>query len=80
MLEQVGVVITPDKKIAVAEEIARVSGYENTQDFFPTKEEAAQNDQVIQAMVQQAQEQGMLRDSNRLCRLPRFKRLCQRRS
>ena len=60
MLEQAGIVITPDKKIAVAEEIARVSGYENTQDFFPTKEEAAQNDQVIQAMVQQAQEQGML--------------------
>ena len=57
-LEQSGIMISPDKKVAVSNEIAKASGYENVQDFFPTPAEIQQEEQVKAALIQQATEQG----------------------
>ena len=53
MLEQSGVPIGPQHKLAVSNELAKAMGYENVQDFFPTMEEVQQ----FQAMQAQAMQQ-----------------------
>lgn len=58
-LQAAGVIVTPDKLLNKAYEMARGLGYENVYDFFPTPEEAMQNNQMFQQMIQQAQEQGV---------------------
>ena len=58
VLEQSGIVITPDKKLAVANEMAKASGYENYQDFFPSMDEVLGTEQVLEAIVAQATEKG----------------------
>ena len=58
-LEQTGVIITPDKKLAASAEMLKAQGYENVQDFFPSAQETQGMQQQIQIMLQQAQEQGM---------------------
>ena len=62
-IKQLGVVIPPAKEVAVSAEIAKAVGFENYDDFFPTKEEIVQSNQWIQQALQEAiqmgQQQGM---------------------
>ena len=52
--------IDPKYKVAVAREMAKAVGYENYDSFLPSEEELAQQNQVMQAVIQQATEQGIL--------------------
>ena len=58
-LETAGIMIDPKYKVAVAQEMAKAVGYENYNSFLPSEEELAQQNQVMQAVIQQATEQGI---------------------
>ena len=55
-----GIMIPPDKSLALAYELSKALGYENVYDFFPTVEESGQLQQMVESATQQGLQQGMI--------------------
>lgn len=59
MIKEMGILIAPEKEVAVSAEIAKAVGYENYHDFLPTSEEIAQGQQALQEAIQMAHDAGL---------------------
>ena len=58
-LEQSGIMIPAEKKLAVSHEMSKALGYEDAQKFFPTAQEAQGMSAQMQQAIAQAEQAGM---------------------